>query len=75
MEKFDLPHAYSQFARKVKANNRHIRDADDMKFLATLLAQARSGRETAVPVGTVSGVRNSDLNGIRFRTVRKTPAI
>ena len=54
MMAFKSPDAYFQFARKVKSTNRHIRDADDLKFLATLLAQARRDeREATIRKGTI----------------------
>jgi len=48
---FKSANAYHQFSRKIKTTNRHIRDADDLEFLATLLAQAEHDRKTTIPKG------------------------
>lgn len=52
MASFKSANAYFQFARKVKTTSRHVRDADDLEFLATLLAQAEPDRKTVIPKGT-----------------------
>lgn len=53
MATFKSADAYREFAQKVKATNRHIRDGDDLEFLATLLGQAEHGRKRTAPKGTV----------------------
>jgi len=53
MATFKSAHAYRVFAQKVKATNRHIRDSDDLEFLATLLEQAEHNRKTSIPEGTI----------------------
>jgi RES domain len=50
---FKSADAYFRFARKVKSVNRHIRDAEDLEFLATLLAQAQSTRKTTIRKGII----------------------
>ena len=46
---FKSADAYSQFAREVRTTDRHIRDANALEFLATLLAQAVRDRRRTIP--------------------------
>lgn len=53
MATFKSADAYFHFARRIKTASRHIRDADDLEFLSTLLAQAEADRKTTIPEGKV----------------------
>lgn len=54
MATFKSADAYCRFARKIKTSNRHIRDADDLQFLGTLLDQAEEeDRKRTAPRGTI----------------------
>jgi RES domain len=50
---FKSADAYLRFARKVKTSNRHVRDAEDLEFLSTLLAQGEIDRKRVLPKGNI----------------------